>query len=190
MTENNKIITLSVVAALLLTIIIVIIINYTRMKQSIQGAITGNYFSDKELYASATARKKGINNTPDASAWAKLYALRDNVLNPARERYGSCIYVNCAYRCPELNKLVGGASTSQHLTGCAADITTKSVDGNRKLFAILMDMGNFDQIIWEGQGSWIHVSYDPTRDRHSVLAQNKDGKTYSNIAGNWQNAIA
>ena len=189
MTTNQKIIIASGVAASLLTLVLVII-NYTRMKQSIQGAVTGNYFSDKELYASATAKKRGIDNTPDAAAWANLHALRDNILNPARERLGSCIFVNCAYRCPELNKLVGGTSTSQHQNGCAADLDTRSLEGNRKLFAIIMEMDNFDKLIWEGQGSWIHVSYDPSRDRHSVLAQNKDGKTYTNIAGNWQDAIA
>ena len=170
--------------------IVIIYINFTRMKQSIMGAVTNNYFSDKELYASATAKKYGIDNTPTPEAWQNLYALRDNVLNPAREQYGSCIFVNCAYRSPEVNKLVGGATGSQHVSGQAADITTKSVKGNRKLFAVLMEQSNFDQIIWEGQGAWIHVSYNAASNRHSVLAQNTNGKGYTNIGSNWQSAIA
>ncbi len=190
MTDKQQIIIGTAAGLSLVACIIIICLFYYRIKQTIMGTLTKNYFSDNELIYSATAKKNGIDNTPDAATWQRLYALRDNILNPARETYGSCIYVNCAYRCPELNALVGGSSTSQHQKGCAADITTRSKEGNRKLFAILMEMGNFDQLIWEGQGTWIHVSYDPVRDRKSVLAQNTDGKTYTNIKNNWQNAIA
>lgn len=150
------------------------------------GMVTKNYFTDKELYASNTASKYNIDNTPTESAWNNLYALRDNILNPAREIYGSCIYVNCAYRCPELNSKVGGTSNSQHLYGQAADITTSSVEGNKELFKILVEMNNYDQLIWEGDGTWIHVSYSST-PRLSLLAQK--GSRYVNIRSNWSNYI-
>ena len=39
-----------------------------------------------------------------------------------RDRYGSPIIINSGYRSPQLNKKVGGVSTSNHLTGCAVDI--------------------------------------------------------------------
>lgn len=190
MTNKQQIIIGTSAALSLVATVVIICLFFHRMKQSIMGTLTDNYFSDKELYASTTAKKKGIDNTPTQDAWNNLYALRDNVLNPARKTYGSCIFVNCAYRCPQLNTLVGGAALSQHLTGQAADITTRSKEGNRKLFAILIQMNNFDQLIWEGQGSWIHVSYDPARQRGSVLAQNANGNGYTNIKNNWQNAIA
>ena len=190
MNKNQQIIIASAAGLSLVATVVIICLFYKRMKQSIMGTITDNYFSDKELYASNTAKKNNIDNTPDEAAWKNLHALRDNVLNPARKEYGSCIYVNVAYRCPALNALVGGSSTSQHQKGCAADITTKSKEGNQKLFAILMKMNNYDQLIWEGQGSWIHVSYDPQRDRQMVLAQNADGKTYRNIKNDWENQIA
>ena len=189
MTKNQKIIIAASVVASLLTLIL-IIINYKRMKQSIQGATTGNYFSDRELTYSNTAKKNGIDNTPDEATLANLHRLRDNILNPAREKYGKCIYINCGYRSPEINKLVGGVATSQHANGNAADIDTRSLKGNRELFKILMEMDNYDQLIWEGQGEWIHVSYDPARDRRNVLAQNEDGKTYTNIKNNWETVIA
>lgn len=189
LTKKHKMIIVAIAICVAIAIVI-IVINFTRMKQSIMGAVTNNYFSDRELYASATAKKYGIDNTPTPEVWQNLYALRDNVLNPAREAYGSCIFVNCAYRSPQVNKLVGGVATSQHVTGQAADITTKSVEGNRKLFALLMEQGNFDQIIWEGQGAWIHVSFSMNGNRHMALAQNASGKGYTNIAQNWQTAIA
>jgi len=187
--RNQKIIILAVAIAVIAAVVI-ICFNFKRMKQSIMGIVTNNYFSDRELCASSTARRNGLDNTPTEEAWQNLYALRDNVLNPAREQYGSCIYVNSAYRSQEVNQLVGGVSNSQHVKGQAADITTKSIEGNRKLFAILMEMGNFDQIIWEGQGSWIHVSYSTTMNRHSVLAQNANGSGYTNISANWETAIS
>ena len=134
------------------------------------GIITSNYFSDKELYISNTAKKNGIDNTPSDEAWKNLYALRDNILNPAREELGSCIYINCAYRCPKVNSLVGGVANSQHTTGQAADITTKSIEKNKELFEIIVKQGLFDQLIWEGNGSWIHVSYS-NKKRGQLLAQ-------------------
>ena len=53
-------------------------------------------------------------------------ALVENVLDPARERYGKPIKVNSGYRCPLKNKAVGGVANSQHLKGEAADISVKS----------------------------------------------------------------
>lgn len=191
MNNNSKIIILTASTLSFIAVAIIIYLYYKNIKQSIMGTISNNYFSDKELYASNTAKANGIDNTPKSQQiWNNLYRLRDNVLNPARKAYGSAIFVNCAYRCPVLNKLVGGAATSQHADGNAADLDTRSLEGNRKLFAILVKMNNFDQLIWEGQGSWIHVSYDRTRNRKEVLAQNKDGKTYTNIKANWETAIA
>lgn len=184
--KNQTYLTMTVVL-FAATAVVVVIIYWTNMKQAIKGAITKNYFSDSELKYSTTAKKLGLNNEPTKEAWENLYALRDNILNPSRELYGSCVYVNCAYRSPEVNAAVGGEESSQHKTGQAADITTKSIDGNRRLFAILATMP-FDQLIWEKGGQWIHVSYDPSRNRRVILSWN--GSSYKNITGNWQSAIA
>lgn len=167
--------------------VVLVIIYWTNMKQAIKGALTNNYFSDSELKYSATAKRLGLNNEPTEEIWTRLHALRDTILNPAREAYGSCIYINCAYRSPEVNKAVGGAATSQHQSGHAADITTKSINSNRRLFAILTALP-FDQLIWEKGGQWIHVSYDPSRNRRQMLSYN--GISYTNITNTWQTAIA
>ena len=72
------------------------------------------YFTMTELTASATARRKGIDNTPDMQAKANLTALVSNVLDPLRELYGKPIVVTSGYRSVKLNRAVGGAARSQH----------------------------------------------------------------------------
>ena len=168
--------------------VVLLIIYYAKMKQTILGSITGNYFTDDELTHSDTADRLGLDNTPSSSTLRKLHALRDAVLNPARKKLGSFIRVNCAYRSPAVNSAVGGTSNSQHLTGEAADITAGSIPRNRELFRILVSLGNYDQLIWEKGGQWIHVSYKIGSGRKQLLAY--DGKKYTNITNNWEGAIA
>lgn len=67
--------------------------------------------------------------------------------------------MNSGYRCPQLNRMVGGKPTSQHLKGEAADITAGSKEENRKLFAYIRANLTFDQLIDEKNFSWVHVSF-------------------------------
>ena len=53
---------------------------------------------------------------------ANLKALCVNVLQPLRDALGTPLHINSGYRCPALNKSIGGAKTSQHMVGQAADI--------------------------------------------------------------------
>lgn len=150
-----------------------------------------SYFSISELCASDTARKRGIDNTPTPEARESLQNLIDYVLDPARRKYGSYILVSSGYRCPALNTVIGGVKNSQHLTGEAADITTGSLQNDRKLFAILVKQGNYDQLIWEKPKNklWIHVSYSKDgNNRGQILSYN--GKKYTNITNDWQTALA
>lgn len=117
------------------------------------------HFTIGELCASSTADARGIKNTPMLQETGNLKALADNVLDPLREWYGKPIYVNSGYRCPQLNRMVGGKPTSQHLKGEAADITAGSKEENRKLFAYIRANLTFDQLIDEKDFSWVHVSF-------------------------------
>lgn len=49
------------------------------------------------------------------------------VLQSIRSYFGKTVTINSAYRTPEYNKNVGGASQSQHCYGTAADIVVKGV---------------------------------------------------------------
>lgn len=128
------------------------------------------HFTIDELCRSETARIRGIDNTPTEEVRKNLTALVDNVLDPLREWYGKPIYVNSGYRCPALNKAVGGVANSQHLTGQAADIDVNDRAENRKLMKHIEDNLDFDQLIWENGGAWVHVSYRADgKNRRQVL---------------------
>ena len=112
------------------------------------------YFTIEELCASDTARRRGIDNTPDAAKRQKLQTLIEQLLDPIRAAWGAPIVVNSGYRSPKLNAAVGGVSTSQHLRGEAADISVGTPAENKRLFdriVSLRDEGRiaFDQLIWE-----------------------------------------
>ena len=127
------------------------------------------YFTIAELCKSDTAVQKHIDNSPTSEIINNLKQLVRYVLDPLREKYGKPIRVNGAYRCPELNKAVGGSKTSQHMTGQAADITVGSPDANKKLFNLIIEMNlPFDQLIDEKNFRWIHVSYSD-RKRKQIL---------------------
>ena len=88
------------------------------------GTISKN-FSYSEFERSDTAERKGIVNViATARVRDSIQALVVNVLQPLRTALGVEMPVNSGYRCPELNEAVGGAPTSQHMKGEAADIAT------------------------------------------------------------------
>lgn len=128
------------------------------------------HFTIEELCHSDTANARGIDNTPTEEAKENLQALIENVLDPLREAYGKPIYVNSGYRCPALNKAVGGVSTSEHQSGRAADIDTHDYNENKKLFELAQELNlPFRQLIDESNLSWVHISYNPNDIKRQVL---------------------
>jgi len=77
--------------------------------------------------AEMTATGRTADNTPGEKEIIALKALCENILEPVREHFGKPVYILSGFRSPEVNKLVGGAPTSQHVKGEAADITIKGV---------------------------------------------------------------
>ena len=137
------------------------------------------YFTLNELCRSNTAQHYGITNKPDAQAVRNLNALVDHVLDPLRRQFGKPIYVNSGYRCPQLNKAVGGAVSSQHMRGEAADIRADDMDALANLIADMRARGRLhaDQIIYEHTRvvdgklvpQWIHISYTTRRENRNQL---------------------
>ena len=135
------------------------------------------HFTIEELYASATAKAKGINNTPGVKELINLVYLAAYVLEPLRVAMKEPIQISSGYRCQRLNAAVGGVSNSQHMTGQAADL---SIGGDRakgrKWFEYIKNHLPFDQLIWEKNPrtgtEWVHVSFvhpDFGRNRKKVI---------------------
>ncbi len=130
------------------------------------------YFTMDELTHSATAIRKGIDNTPDSKVKANLTALVANLLDPLREAYGKPIVVSSGYRCAKLNRAVGGVARSQHLSGQAADLQSagKSRSEHKKLFDLARKLNlPYDQLIDEHDYKWVHISFNPKGNRRQVL---------------------
>ena len=131
------------------------------------------HFTLEELTKSQTGDRLGIDNLPGSDALDCLKVLCARVLEPLRVHYGP-IFINSGYRCPDLNKAVGGASTSQHCLGQAADIEVAGV-ANGDLAAWIAANLDFDQVILEcyrkGQpnSGWVHVSYKTSGNRKEQL---------------------
>ena len=139
-----------------------------------RGKGEASYFTISELTASATALREGIDNRPSKCAYHLLHVLVDQLLDPIREAWGEPIVVSSGYRCKELNTLIGGVKNSHHMLGCAADIIAGNRADHRKLFKMIRQMHGegrikFTQLIWEGDGRWIHISYVPGDLRCQVI---------------------
>lgn len=78
----------------------------------------GNHFTFEEL----TSTQTGLYNCPVTSSHLGNLACLWDTLNYLRNILGRPIVVNSAFRSPEVNKAVGGATKSLHLQGRAADI--------------------------------------------------------------------
>jgi len=129
------------------------------------------HFTLAEFERSATAARLHIDNRVPAELVPNTRNLCEQVLEPLREHFQEAVYVTSGYRCPQLNKAVGGVANSQHMRGEAADICpivggrpdSTSPEARRRLrkwAEWIMDNCPFDQLLRERRGNsfWIHVS--------------------------------
>ena len=124
-----------------------------------------------EVTKSNTAIKNNIPNQPTKQHLQNLIVLAKNVFQPTREHFDKPIYISSGYRSKELNKLIGGASSSQHSKGEAIDIDNdyRNSVSNKEIFDYIKDNLEFDQLINEQDYSWVHVSYRKGMNRNKVL---------------------
>ena len=95
------------------------------------------------------------------------------------KRYGEGddpIVINSGYRSEAVNKAVGGAKGSNHLTGCAADIRVAGMEQLVRYATILLDISDesqedFDELLLERSpkgGYWLHFAVRPSDNRRKV----------------------
>jgi len=128
------------------------------------------HFALEEL---AATQHRAINNRPPPEVVATLRMTAARMEEVRRLLGDRVISVSSGYRCPELNRAVGGARTSAHLTGHAVDFNCFGYGSAADVCqAVAKSNLAFDQHIEEG--SWVHISFDP-RTRRQVLTKRADG---------------
>ena len=94
-----------------------------------------------------------------------------------RERSGGPVVINSGYRSQQLNRKIGGAPNSNHLTGCAVDIRVTGFEQVIRYAAILLDYADesqqeFDELLVERNrfgAIWLHFAVRFRGNRHKVL---------------------
>ncbi len=140
--------------------------------------------SDHITYAesihSNTAKRRGIDNTPNPTQVETMKVTAEKIFEPLRKFVGGPIKVNSFFRSPELNTAIGGSKTSQHCKGQAIDIDDVfGYKTNAEMYNWIKENLNFDQMIWEFgtdmNPNWVHISYISDEDnRNRCLKAYKD----------------
>jgi uncharacterized protein YcbK (DUF882 family) len=129
-------------------------------------------FSLEEMIHSDTAVRKGIDNTPPADVLTTLTHTAQE-MEKVRAMLIAPISVSSGYRCPELNKLVGGQPSSQHCKGEAVDFTAPIFGPPAQVMRKLAESSiKYDQIILEFD-RWVHISFTATPRRQALIINSK-----------------
>lgn len=137
----------------------------------------------KEMFASTTAARLGINNYPPASEEKRILANLEYAMQyvqKARDYFDTPIRINSGYRCPALNKAVSGSDTSFHAHGMAVDLSFPA--GSRFELSALFShffVGLYTELIAEDiseYGGWIHFALAKGREEEKQLKYKLVGK--------------
>lgn len=131
------------------------------------------YITYQEATTSQTAVRRGIKNVPSDKELVAMQLVGIRVFDKVREHFGVPLRVSSFYRSEELNKVIGGSMTSQHVKGQAIDIQGTGRVTNKMIFDYIKDNLDFTQLIWEygndKNPAWVHVSYDKDNLKKQVL---------------------
>lgn len=141
------------------------------------GTISKN-FDYKEFEKTDVPGMQVRNTITSAEVRDSIKALVDEVLQPLRDAWDEPLAINSGYRCPEVNKAVGGVPTSQHTKGEAADVCPFGRNGHgdietvRQLAqkAVELDLP-FDQMIL--YPSFVHFSHRLRGEQRRQILYNK-----------------
>ena len=143
------------------------------------GLRLSTHFTLQELTKTSV---KSVSNVPPPEAVENLKRLcgwLEHLRDMYNILYGNGkvpIVINSGYRSEEVNKKVGGSPTSNHLTGCAADIKVFGIEQAMRYAVILLNyadntMQNFDELLIERspRGTyWVHFAVRPKDNRRKV----------------------
>ena len=130
----------------------------------------------KEFQVSGIATLRNLNNQMNESQIASAKLLCENVFEPLRIYLNTPIQISSGFRSLQVNRLIGGAKTSQHTKGEAMDLQIGA-----KGFNFIKDKLDFDQLIWEfgneENPAWVHVSFSKRNRKQVLKAYKQNGKT-------------
>jgi hypothetical protein len=136
-----------------------------------------------EAIHSNTAKRKGIDNTPNPNHVENMKVTAEKIFEPLREFVGGPIKITSMFRSSSLNEALGGSSaTSQHMKGQAMDLDdVYGHKSNAEMYHWIKEILSFDQLIWEYgtdmNPNWIHVSYVSEEDnRNKCLKAYKENR--------------
>ena len=117
--------------------------------------------------------EKEVENLQRLCRWLEMLRSRWNMLYGEGE---DPLIVNSAFRSAEVNRAVGGVPTSNHLTGCAADIRVCGLEQLIRYATILLDISDeskedFDELLMERNKAgryWLHFAVRPSGNRRKV----------------------
>lgn len=120
---------------------------------------------------SEIASQRGIENVPGEVEIACLEALIRYVVNPIMEQYPYA-RITSGFRCPQLNRIVGGVDNSQHVKGQAVDIAIwipkKTIQKSvMEVYRFIVDNLRFDQLIV--YPTFVHISFVVFGNRMEVI---------------------
>jgi zinc D-Ala-D-Ala carboxypeptidase len=129
------------------------------------------HFSWYEVQYSTTAKAKGIDNTvpPALLANVKITAA---YMERVRALLGAPIRVTSWYRCPAVNKAIGGARNSAHMSGLAVDFKPTNMSLADAFTLIRKSDIPFDQVILERTkdgAAWVHIGFTRGTPRREAL---------------------
>lgn len=109
----------------------------------------------------------------------RMLSLCTAILQPIRDRFGP-VTITSGYRCAEVNELVGGSRSSQHLTAEACDFHCPGQPTYDVWDYIVRMVGMdwpVDQAIWYKETTGhIHISHTTRKkNRRQLLLKKKDG---------------
>ena len=112
--------------------------------------------------AELTRTSSGQPNVPSAAETKALVALCSSLLEPIRAKFGP-VSIHSGYRSRAVNEAIGGAKSSQHMRGEAADFHCPGATLEHVMRWIVVESGlAYGQVILEGhtagEPTWIHLS--------------------------------
>ena len=133
------------------------------------------HFYLDEFVNSQTAARQGIDNNPTTSILLRLQRTALG-MELVRNLLGAPIIISSGYRSPALNKAVGGAANSQHMTGEAVDFTCPGFGSPAQIVeAIKGSSVPYDQAIIEFS-RWVHISFADKNRRQTLVIDSNGTK--------------